>query len=311
MRLLVSFPDPDTSNAWLDALRAELPEFEVEAWTAQSAPAEYAVGWQAPPELFAAQHRLKAFFAAGAGVNDLLASERVPSTLPLVRVEDAGMGEQMADYCSGAVLHWFTHGDEYAGQQRHQVWRPRPPWLRADWTVGIFGGGALGQVVLERFASLGFPVRMCTRRPRTDARWPVFATGEGLGQLDAFLAGCRVVVIAAPLTAATRGLFDEANLGKLPRGAYVINVARGGLVVETDLLKLLDNGWLAGAKLDVFATEPLPVGHPLWRHPRVVVTPHASAYTLIGPSTRQIALKLRALEAGTPVSGLVDRRRGY
>jgi glyoxylate/hydroxypyruvate reductase A len=88
-------------------------------------------------------------------------------------------------------------------------------------------------------------------------------------------------------------------------------VARGGHLVDEDLLALLDSGHLAGAALDVFRTEPLPADHPFWRHPKIVVTPHVSARTLRDESAAQIARKIRAMQAGQPIAGVVDRQRGY
>jgi glyoxylate/hydroxypyruvate reductase A len=114
-----------------------------------------------------------------------------------------------------------------------------------------------------------------------------------------------------PLTAATEGILNRRTLFKLPQGSYVINVARGGLVVDEDLLAALDAGHVAGATLDVFHEEPLPAAHPYWRHPKVLITPHASAITLIDESAAQVAAKIRRLERGEPVTGVVDLARGY
>ena len=94
------------------------------------------------------------------------------------------------------------------------------------------------------------------------------------GELEAFLARTRALVCMLPLTPATAGLLNRDTLGKLPQGAYVVNVARGGLVVDDDLIALLDSGHLAGATLDVFHEEPLPASHRFWSHPKVFLTPH-------------------------------------
>ena len=114
-----------------------------------------------------------------------------------------------------------------------------------------------------------------------------------------------------PLTPDTRNILCQATLSQLQVGAYVINVARGALLVERDLLALIDSGHVSGATLDVFQAEPLAPGHAFWQHPRVHVTPHVSAQTLESDSLDQISAKIQALQRGEPVAGVVDRSRGY
>ena len=129
---------------------------------------------------------------------------------------------------------------------------------------------------------------------------------EGLSGLSPFLAKTRLLVCLLPLTPDTRGLLDRAALSLLPRGAYVVNVSRGALLVDEDLLALIESGHIEGAMLDVFHDEPLPTSHAFWHHPRITVTPHISAVTQIEDSVTQIAAKIRRLEAGEPISGVVD-----
>ncbi|MEP7311449.1 MAG: NAD(P)-dependent oxidoreductase [Pseudomonadota bacterium] len=313
MRLLVAHPDSARRAEWIGALRSTLPAADIAQWDDNSAAADYAVGWAVEPRLFATQPRLKAFFCAGAGLDDLLTSAALPPGLPLLRIEDAGMGEQMADYCSAAVLGWLTHREAYRLQQQRREWRELAPARRADWPIGVFGVGALGRSVAARFAALGFAVSGCTRTRQHDDRWQCYATEGGAAELVQFVRSCRVLILTAPLTPATRGLFDAATLGELPRGAYVINVARGALTVESAVLALLDSGHLAGAALDVVEHEPLPPEHAYWSHPRIELTPHIAAFTLIEPAAAQIAARIRLFEAagGVAVTGLVRRDLGY
>jgi glyoxylate/hydroxypyruvate reductase A len=131
------------------------------------------------------------------------------------------------------------------------------------------------------------------------------------------MAASRVVVCLLPLTEDTRGILRRETLQKLnggEPGGYVVNVARGAHLVEDDLIELLDAGRLAGATLDVFQVEPLPAGHPFWNHPKITVTPHASARTDRERSIAQIAHKIRAVEAGAAfesLAGVVDAGKGY
>lgn len=313
MRIVVVHHIPANAQRWREGLARELPDWEVEIWKEPDAgEADYAIGWAAPPaEFFARQRRLKAFFSTGAGVEKVLASSGIPQNLPVIRLEDAGMGIQMADYCIFEVLNWLRRRTEYAEQQRAGVWKSLPAQDAASWPIGVFGFGVLGRQVANAFVSLGFNVNAFARSAHRDERITCFAQTGGAGDFRAFMAASRVLIILAPLTPATQDLFNRESLSLLPRGAYVINVARGGLLVEEDLVELLNSDHLAGAALDVFRQEPLPQGHPFWTHPRVRITPHVSAITVIGPSARQVAEKIRRLERGEAVSGVVDRARGY
>jgi glyoxylate/hydroxypyruvate reductase A len=222
------------------------------------------------------------------------------------------MGEQMAAYCRFEVLRWMQRRDEYAAQQAAGVWRPLPESTRDDWPVGIFGLGMLGRQVAKTFAADGFPVNAFSRsNTASEPNVRLFTEANGADQFAAFMRATRVLMILAPLTPATQDKFDSKTLQLLPKGAYVINVARGGLIVDEGLLELLDNGHLNGAALDVFRQEPLPSQHPYWTHPKVHMTPHTAAVTPMGPAATQIAEKIRQLAANQPVSGVVDRSRGY
>jgi glyoxylate/hydroxypyruvate reductase A len=313
MRITVAHHNPASCQRWRDALARELPEAEVDIWgQGRAGSADYAIAWSAPAQEFFAQHdRLKAFFCTGAGVEKLLSSTDMPQSIPVIRLEDAGMGAQMADYCVYAVLHWLRRRSEYDEQQRARVWKQLPANVLAVWPIGVFGLGVLGLQVAEAFRALGFIVNGFARSAHEHPGIRSFAEQGGAGDFAAFMRASRVLVILAPLTAATQDFFNRKRLSLLPPSSYVVNVARGGLLVEGDLLALLNDGHIAGAALDVFQTEPLPQDHPFWSHPKVRITPHVSAITVIGPSAKQVAEKVRCLERGESVSGVVDRRRGY
>ena len=313
MRITVAHHNPGSCQRWRDALARELPDAEVDIWgQGRAGSADYAIAWAAPGKEFFGQHdRLKAFFCTGAGVEKLLTSVDMPKSIPVIRLEDAGMGAQMADYCVYAVLHWLRRRGEYDEQQRAHVWKQLAANDVSDWPIGVFGLGVLGLHVAAAFRAVGFNVNGFARSAHEHAGIQSFAEQGGAGDFAAFMRASRVLIIIAPLTPATQDLFNRETLALLPPSSYVINVARGGLLVEEDLIELLDIGHLAGAALDVFRKEPLPTDHPLWSNPKVRITPHVSALTVIGPSAKQVAEKIRRLERGESVGGVVDRRRGY
>ena len=292
---------------WLQGLRAALPQAHVELWQPGTAPADYAVVWAPPQQFFDEQSKLKGVFASGAGVDALLPL-RMPPNAALVRLDDAGMAVQMAEYVCHAVIRHFRELDLYAADMQQREWKFHKPRDRADFPVGVMGLGVLGQRVAQALSQFEFSVNGWSRSPKLLQGVRTFS---GPAQLDAFLAASRVLVNLLPLTADTHDILNRATLSRLQPGGYVVNVARGAHLVDEDLLMLIDSGHLAGATLDVFRTEPLPPAHPFWRQPKITLTPHTSARTLRETSIAQIADKIGALERGESVPGAVDRERGY
>jgi glyoxylate/hydroxypyruvate reductase A len=308
VRLLFYSSGNDTTE-WVAALRHVLPEARVEVWPAAAANgADYALVWKPPAQLWRDLEGVKAIFNLGAGVDALARDAALPTSVRLVRLEDAGMAQQMAEYVCHAVLRRYREFDLYAEQQRAGLWRARPRPSKQGFAVGILGLGLLGMAVAAALQPFGFPLRGWSRTCRQRVG---VATFSGTSELDAFLAATQVLVCLLPLTPETRGLLDRATLSRLPRGACLVNVSRGALVVDDDLLALLDSGHLAAAMLDVFHDEPLPPTHRFWHHPRIAMTPHVAAITLVEEAVAQIAEKIRRLEAGLPVTGVVVRDRGY
>ena len=304
----ITFFSKDTKpEPWVNALRQQLPDARVEAWAPGAEPADYAVVWAPPQDFLDAQPRLKGLFNIGAGV-DALMQLRLPTGVPVVRLDDAGMSVQMAEYVCHAVIRYFRELDVYAEEAQQAHWAFRRPRIRADFTVGVMGLGVLGQRVAQALRGFEFPVVGWSRTPRQVEGITCHAGAEGL---SAFLGASQVLVNLLPLTPDTENILNRDTLAQLRPGAYVINVARGAHLVDADLLALFDSGHLAGATLDVFRTEPLPAEHPFWQHRRITVTPHTSARTLRDESVAQIAGKIRALERGESITGVVDPLRGY
>ena len=315
MRILLQFPGRGAA-AWREAVAAALPEATIDSWPevhpGPAIPAvarpDYALVWKPPPELFTAAAPTRAVFNLGAGVDALVAVPTLPRDVPVIRLEDAGMAAQMAGYATLAVLAAHREMRAYAEAQREARWAPRPRRAPEDFGVGLLGLGVLGQAVAAALSPFAFPLHGWSRSPRT---LPGVTCHAGEAELPAFLARSRVLVCLLPSTVETRGLLNRARLALLPVGAEVVNAGRGDLIVDADLLALLDDGRLGGATLDVFGDEPLPPTHPFWHHPRVTITPHVSAVTDVGASVAQVAAKIRRLERGEAVSGVVDVARGY
>jgi glyoxylate/hydroxypyruvate reductase A len=309
MRILLYRGD-GVIEPWARDFAQALPQAETVTWQeGQSLGAcDYAVLWAPVPALLDQLSHVKAIFLMGAGVDAILKFGDALPDVPVIRLGDAGMGEQMAEYVAYAVLRYFRRFDEYEQQARQGMWNPLAARKKEAFTVGVLGLGKLGIPVVQALRQLGFPVRGWSRTAKDLPGVDCFA---GMDALDDFLSGTRVLVSMLPLTPETNNLLDRARLSALPEGAYLVNVARGAQVAEPDLLALIRTRHIAGATLDVFRNEPLPAPHPFWSEPRITITPHISALTIREEAVRQIAHKITLLEQGEHVADVVDRNRGY
>lgn len=309
MRILL-FRGDGVIEPWVREFAALMPQAETVAWKEGAAlpPCDYAVVWSPTPALLDQLAHVRAIFLMGAGVDALLKLGEALPPVPIVRLGDAGMGVQMAEYVSHAVLRYYRHFDDYEQQARHGVWDPLPLTPKEEFAVGIMGLGRLGLPVVEAMRLFGFPVRGWSRTPKDIPGVECFHGEEGL---EPFLRGTKVLVCMLPLTPETANLLDRHNLGKLQPGAYLINVSRGAILAEPDLMTMIRSGQIAGATLDVFRHEPLPAPHPFWNEPRISITPHISALTVRHDAVRQILEKIAKLESGQPVDDIVDRDLGY
>jgi glyoxylate/hydroxypyruvate reductase A len=268
----------------------------------------YALVWRQPRGSLAGLPNLQAVLVLGAGVDSVLSDPELPIDIPVVRLIDAGLPGPMAEYALYAILHFQRRMSDYLEQQRRSVWCPREELLARQWPVGVMGLGVIGATVARRVLAQGYPVSGWCRTPKTLDGIDVFA---GAASMDEFLSHARVLVNVLPLTSQTHGILNARAFSAMPKGSYVVNIARGGHIVGADLLAALDSGQLAGAMLDVFEEEPLPPAHPFWRHPKIIVTPHVAAPTLALQAQAQVLDNIGRLERGEVPLGIVDRGKGY
>ena len=269
---------------------------------------EIALAWKPTPGLLASFRNLKLIVSLGMGVDHLLADDRLPEGVPIVRIMDEGLVGQMSEY----ALYWglWHHRDieRYAASQRAKRWKPEEFVDTIHRRIGVMGLGTIGQDTARKFAALGFPTAGWSRTQKT---LPGVETFHGPDGLATFLRRTDILVNVLPLTRETRGIMDKTLFAALPKGAFVINMGRGGHVVDDDLLAALDSGHVSGAALDVFNVEPLPPEHPYWTHPRVHITPHMAGYTNPRTASPGVIDNIKALRAGQPLKNTVDAKTGY
>jgi glyoxylate/hydroxypyruvate reductase A len=272
----------------------------------------YAAVWKPKPGGVAAFPNLAAIFNLGAGVDALMADPSLPD-VPIVRVADDDLTGRMSEYVLLHVLMHHRHQRYIDACQRDRVWAPPAQRAASAVRVGVMGLGVLGLDAAQVLRRLGFEVAGWSR---TRNAIPGIATFAGEAELPAFLARTDILVCLLPLTPATKGILNRRTFSLLARdgalgGPVVINVGRGGLQVEPDLLAALNDGTLKAATLDVFETEPLPPASPFWSHPKVTISPHNAADTDPDAISVYIAAQIARHERGDALQNVVDRRLGY
>ena len=300
----------DSEARWKPQLGRLMPELEVRVWPEVGDPADidYALVWRPEPGLLASLPNLKLILSLGAGVDHILCDPLLPRDVPIVRLVDPYMTDAMSEYVVLQVLRLHRQDLDYRAQQEAADWRELEQKNAAARRVGILGAGALGQDAGRKLQGLGFDVALWSRSGKA---FEGLASYAGSAGLPALLGRSEILVCLLPLTAETEGILNTSTFTSLPKGAALINAARGGHLMEDDLLAALASGQLSAAVLDVFREEPLPAGHPFWRHPRVIVTPHIAAATHPPTAAPIILDNIRRLEEGRPLLNRVDPAQGY
>jgi phosphoglycerate dehydrogenase-like enzyme len=275
------------------------------------------IGWSMTPEQFVSARHLKWVHSPAAAVHQLMFPELINSSIILTNSGDVH-GPVVAEHAIAVLLALAKRLPQAMHYQRKKewaqetLWREQPPPREvAGATVAVIGMGSIGREFITRAKSLGMRVLGIRENPEkglsgADA---VYTTA----QLDAVLPQSDYIVLCTPVTPATAGIINARRLASLKKDSYVINVGRGQLVDESALIEALRNGKIAGAALDVFATEPLPPDSPFWTLQNVLITPHTAAVTdrLWERHYQLIRENLNRLLQGKPLLNEIDKRRGY
>lgn len=307
----IAYISRDTDGQlWKKALEAALGpvDFRTLDNLGDKAGIEVVLAWKPPAGLIASFPNVRLIVSLGMGVDHLLADDKLPEGVPIVRIMDDGLVGQMSEYALYWALRHHRDIDKYAASQRAKIWKVEDFVDTVHRRIGILGLGTIGQDTAKKFAALGFPTAGWSR---TRKSLPGIETFHGPDGLTRVLAQSDILVNVLPLTRDTRGLLDAKFFAALPKGAYLINMARGGHVVDEALLAALDSGHLSGAALDVFNQEPLPPEHRYWTHPRVQVTPHVAGATNPRTASPGVIENIRNIRAGKPLINTVDPKSGY
>ncbi|HEC90348.1 MAG TPA: glyoxylate/hydroxypyruvate reductase A [Alphaproteobacteria bacterium] len=308
--------DDDNAQRWCDAIARHLEGFDAandfRIWPddgGDPAAVDIALVRLPKPGVLAGYTNLKAVLNLGAGVDDLLADPAFPRHVPLGRMVDDSLSGGMVEYVVHGVLHFYRAFPAYARSQEEHRWQPLAHLPDPGrWPLGIMGLGVLGRAAAAALGSFGFPLLGWSRTAKEIEGIEVFAGPEGFGD---FLGRTRILICLLPLTPETENILDRNAFDRLPKGAYIINAARGGHLVEEDLIAALDGGHLEGALLDVFRDEPLAAESPFWDHAKVIATPHVASISPSRNFAAEIANDITRVRAGGPPRHLVNMKSGY
>lgn len=293
---------------WLEILRRELPGERIQLWPDIDDPGsvEFAVFWVHDPADLRRYPKLRAILSVSAGVEQFLRGDYPDVTI--VRMSDTAMADEMAAYVMHWVVHFHRRMDRYLELQAVPEWCPIRTVDARNFPVGILGFGMMGRRVGGALARLGYPVGAWTRSGGNEQGIAHF---RGLDGLDELLGCSNAVINILPLTPNTEGLMNRQRFACFRRDALYVSIGRGATTVEADLLDALDYGTVGAAVLDVTAVEPLPTASPLWSHPRVRITPHASGFTRARTATPMVAANILRMRRGEQPFPLFDPRQGY
>lgn len=309
MAIVILRNDGQTS-LWKEALRKADPNIAVYGLE-NDVPLEevrMAAVWKHPPGSLNRYPNLKGVHCLGAGVDFILEDKSIPEHFPIMRVVDPYLASDMAEFVLGQILNHLKNLNKYKQDQLSGVWDPRPYHRIKDIRVGIMGVGKLGMAVAELLQINGFSLVGWTNDSRPSVKFPIYNGEEGRNK---FLRQSDILVCLLPLTEQTRGILNKSVFDALPERAYLINVARGPLLEDMDLIQALNSGKISGAGLDVFHTEPLPESNSFWKHPWIHMTPHVASVSDPDSVVFQILENYKLLQEGKPLKNQVSRERGY
>ncbi len=295
---------------WKKALKTAAPDMEVYSCL-EDHPKEkvkMALVWKHRPGSLKQYSNLECIASSGAGVDFIFEDSEAPKNLPITRVIDPILAGDMAEHVMALVFAYLKNLNQYKLDQTQKNWNPRAYARIKDFTIGILGLGTLGSVLAKDLVHVGFRVQGWSQSQKSIRSVKAFCGKTGL---DAFLATTDILVCLLPLTPNTKGILNKELLGKLPKGSYLINVARGGHLIDKELLAALDTNHLKGAALDVFHEEPLGEGHPFWSHPKVHISPHCASVSDTDSVVPQIVENYRNLMSGKLLQNIVSMDRGY
>ena len=295
-------------SALCSGLEKHLPGVNIQCWPNITAPekVKLVVAWQQPENCWHQFSNLQAVHSLGAGCDGLLNDKFLPQNIAVMRIIDPGLSEQMAEYVLTSILMIKRRFNHYVLQQKNKNWQALPTLTGRN--ITILGVGNIGDYVAHHLLKMGYQVKGWSKNKKQQKPYQTY---NGLNELEQAVFDADFLVSILPLTTETDQFLNKALFSLLPNNTWLINVGRGQVLNEGDLLDSLTNKQLQGAVLDVFANEPLISSHPFWLHDKIMITPHIAAITDQQAIISQIIKNYLALSAGKELVNVVNRASGY
>ncbi len=312
MALLISVSEFwEDEEVWRQWVQAELMDIDVRVYPNHGDPyeIEYIAVWKHPHGILNKYPNLKAILSLGAGVDHIISDPDLPEDVPIVRLVDKKLTHEMCLHSLHWVLHFHSDQYIYRIQQQSRDWIQQSSVQSEDRTIGILGLGNIGKGIGDSLVNLDFKVVGWGARPKNSLGQIKYYYGNE--QLANFLSQIDILINVLPLTKNTKNIITKNELNLLPKGSFIINIGRGGIINESDLLSALNSGQISAAAIDVFAQEPLPKNNSLWTHPCVYVTPHIAGQSNPKSSAKTIAENIRLIERGETPYPIYSLNSGY
>lgn len=310
MTVAVYLPAQDKTQWWVEMLQGLLPGWDIAPIDEIEDPSavKHAVVWRPRAGDMARFPNLEVIVSIGAGIDHVLADPELPKGVPIIRTVGDDLTQRMREYVALHVLRHHRDMPRQLQAQAEKDWHAIVVPVAPNRVVGVMGLGNLGAAAAKTLAGLGFAARGWSKSGKDIEGVETFAGADGM---DAFLSGCEILVNLLPLTDSTKGILNADLFGKLPKGACVINCARGGHLVDGDLIAALESGQIKQATLDVFHQEPLPADNAFWANSAITVTPHVASQIDAATGGRLIAANLKIFAETGTCPDMADAARGY
>jgi glyoxylate/hydroxypyruvate reductase len=307
---IVIVSDIKNLEPWIKALKKVDPAIDVITHNEikDKSVIEFALAWNYPHGFFSEYHRLKTISSMGAGVDHIMNDKFLPEHIRIVRIADPLLSNDMYEFTLAVIMNRLRLLTHFQENQRLRIWKKRMYRRISDVMIGVMGTGVIGNHILLKLQKSGFNV---SGWGRTRGKKVSYKKYYGAGQMENFLRNTDILICLLPLTPETKGILNKDTMQMLPVKAWVVNMGRGGHVVDEDLIEIMDSGHLEGANLDVFMEEPLPTDHPFWSHPKIHITPHIASLPNPESVAPQIVENYHRTIENRPLINIVDRQRGY